>query len=219
VSEDFNYQPLESVIAQRMKQECDQFADPSHDFLHVQRVVAMAKKIGIAEKAKLAVVVPAAYLHDFVLIAKNDPRRAQASQISAEAAAPFLRGLGFPETLIAEILHAIAAHSFSAGIEAQTLEAKFVQDADRLDALGAIGAMRCFAASGLLQRPFYSEDDPFCRERVPNDKANSLDHFFIKLFKGPSMLHTETGRHEGMRRIRFLQLFAEQLGTEIELRN
>ena len=125
--------------------------DPAHDFLHFSRVVALAKKLCLEEKAKWEVVVPAAWLHDFVIIPKNDPRREMASRLSAEKAIEFLKTLSYPAEYYPEIAHAIEAHSFSANIEAKTLEAKIVQDADRLDGLGAIGLARCFITAGILR--------------------------------------------------------------------
>jgi uncharacterized protein len=209
------YSGFESQFITRMERECRKFPDPSHDILHVKRVVATAKQLAQVEGANLDIVVPAAYLHDLVLISKSDPRRSQASKLSADEAGRFLAELGYSADLIPAIQHAIEAHSFSAGIPADTIEAKVVQDADRLDGLGAIGIARCFSMSGLLSRDFYSAEDPFCLERVPDDQKNSLDHFFVKLFRVPSMLQTDSGRREGLQRLQFLQAFMEQLRREI----
>ena len=118
--------------------------DPAHDILHFVRVVATAKRLCMAEKAMTEVVVPAAWLHDFVIVPKNDPRRTAASRLSATAACDFLRSLDYPECYLSAIHHAIEAHSFSAGISPLTLEAKIVQDANRLDGLGAIGVAPLF---------------------------------------------------------------------------
>ena len=189
--------------------------DPAHDILHFKRVVRTAKQLAIAEKAKLEVVVPAAWLHDLVWIAKDDPRRAQASQLSANAAIQYLADCGYPERHFQEIAHAIEAHSFSAEVRAKTLEAKVVQDADRLDGLGAIGIARCFATSGLLRRTFYSENDPLCAERTPDDARFAVDHFFKKLFKVAQTLHTDSGRKEGQRRVEVMQIYMKNLEQEI----
>jgi len=190
--------------------------DPAHDLLHFKRVVKIAKEICEKEKAKAEVVIPAAWLHDFVIVPKNDPRRKQASQLSAEAAIGFLRELSYPEKYFEEIAHAIAAHSFSANIETKTLEAKIVQDADRLDGLGAIGIARCFATAGLLKRPFYSERDPFCKSRTIDDQTYTVDHFFAKLFKTAQTLKTESGRHEGAKRVEVMKKYLMDLADEIQ---
>ncbi len=189
--------------------------DPAHDFLHFQRVVATAKKLCESEGAQLAVVAPAAWLHDFVIVPKNSPLREKASKISAEKAIEFLKGINYPEKYLESIGHAIEAHSFSANITAQSLEAKIVQDADRLDGLGAIGIARCFATAGLMKRSFYSEQDPFCITRPPNDKEFTLDHFFQKLFRTSETLQTHSGRKEGLLRATEMQRFLETFKREL----
>lgn len=188
--------------------------DPAHDFLHFQRVVKTAKQLCAIEKATFEIVVPAAWLHDFVLIPKNDPRRSQASHLSAIKSIEFLGELGYPNQYFEPIAHCIKAHSFSAKIEPKTLEAKIVQDADRLDGLGAIGIARCFATSGLLKRPFYSDEDAFCLTRTPDDSKFTVDHFYQKLFKTAETLHTSAGRAEGLRRVGIMKKYLSELSEE-----
>lgn len=189
--------------------------DPAHDRLHCYRVVATAKRLCVLENGKLEVVMPAAWLRDFVVVAKNDPRRKQASRLSASAAVKFLRELRYPEAYFAEISHAIEAHSFSAAIEAQTLEAKIVQDADRLDGLGAIGIARCFATAGLLKRAFYAEEDAFCEKRTADDQKYTVDHFYVKLFNTSATLQTAAGRAEGARRLETMKNYLAEFKKEL----
>lgn len=203
-------QHLEHKISQLASSE-----DPAHDLLHFKRVVKIAKEICEKEKARAEIVVPAAWLHDFVIVPKDDPRRKIASRLSAEAAVKFLREISYPETYLEDIAHAIAAHSFSANIETKTLEANIVQDADRLDGLGAIGIARCFATAGLLKRAFYSESDPFCEGRAPDDQQFTIDHFFAKLFKTAETLKTDAGRAEGLRRVEVMRNYLSSLTREI----
>lgn len=132
-----------------MNEACDENPDPSHDIHHVQRVVKLAKALAQKEGANLEIVVPAAYLHGCVYISKSDNRRKRSSMISADRALE-LAEWNYPAEFFPGIHHAILAHSFSANVPAQTLEAKVVQDADRLDAIGAIGIFRCFAFSLLI---------------------------------------------------------------------
>ncbi len=205
---------FEKKIAEKMT-EIASADDPAHDFLHFKRVVTTAKALCIEERAKLEVVMPASWLHDFVNVPKNDPRRSQGSRLSAEAAIGFLKQLNYPEKYFNEISHAIAAHSFSANIEPESLEAQIVQDADRLDGLGAIGIARCFAVAGLLKRSFYSDTDPFCSERPFDDSRYTVDHFFAKLFKTADSLKTKTGKLEGARRLAIMKNFLKDLGHEI----
>lgn len=189
--------------------------DPAHDILHFKRVVAMADRLCAREGGRAEVVIPAAWLHDFVIVPKDSPLRSQASRLSAEKALEFLRDIEYPSEFYADIAHAIAAHSFSAGIETKTLEAKIVQDADRLDGLGAIGVARCFATAGLLKRAFYEGSDPFCETRAPDDRQYTIDHFFVKLFKTAESLKTVSGREEGVRRVEFMKSYLEELRREL----
>ena len=189
--------------------------DPAHDLLHFKRVVICAKKLASAEGGKLEVIIPAAWLHDIVIIPKNSPLRKQASKRSAEKAMEYLKSIQYPEEHFEEIFHAIEAHGFRAGVEAKALEAKIVQDADRLDGLGAIGIARCFATAGLLKRPFYEASDPFCEERDPNDSLFTLDHFYQKLFKTAETLQTPSGREEGKKRVQKMKDFLESLRSEV----
>ncbi|MCZ4306634.1 HD domain-containing protein [Zoogloeaceae bacterium G21618-S1] len=189
-------------------------ADPAHDITHVERVVANARLIAETEGADLAVVIPAAWLHDCVSYPKNHPDRALSSRHAAALAIDWLRDEGTPAALLPAIGHAIEAHSFSAGIAADTLEARVVQDADRLEALGAIGIARCLMVGGALGRPLYSSDDPFCDTREPDDQRFTIDHFYRKLFHVGETLHTAAARREATARIEFMRAFLAQLDTE-----
>jgi uncharacterized protein len=207
---------LEMLCDEFMLKLCEAHPDPSHDILHVRRVVSTAKRLAAEEGAELEVVVPAAYLHDCVYVSKTDARRSQASRISADHAVELLRQWGYPEKFLPRVHHAIVAHSFSAGVPAETLEAKVVQDADRLDAMGAVGAFRCFAFSGLAKRPLYSHKDPFCVKRMPDEGSFTLDHFYTKLFKLQDLLHTAAARREGARRVETMRFLLDALKTEFE---
>lgn len=191
-------------------------SDPSHDHLHICRVVAMALKLAKEEGADENIVLPAAYFHDFVNVPKNDPRRAQASRLSADAAVEYLLSINYPAQYFEGIKHAIAAHSFSANIKPETIEAKVVQDADRLDALGAIGIARVFSIGALLQTPYYDLQDPWAEGRILDDKNASIDHFPIKLFKIAETMNTVTARREASQRVGFMKSFLQQLGREIK---
>lgn len=201
-------------IFRKKAEELFPATDPSHDVLHIRRVVNAALKLAAEEGADLNVVLPAAYFHDFVNIRKDDPRRGQASRLSAEAAAEYLQSIGYPARYLDAIRHAIAAHSFSAGIPPETIEAKVVQDADRLDSLGAIGIARCFSTNAILGRPYYKEGDVLAESRAPDDRNYAVDHFFIKLFKVAEMLQTPSARAEGARRAEVMRQYLQQLKAE-----
>jgi uncharacterized protein len=190
--------------------------DAAHDLEHIRRVVANARGLAATEGAKLEIVLPAAWLHDCVTIPKDSPQRATASRLAAAQAVTWLREWNWPEVLLPDIAHAIEAHSFSAGIAPRTIEAKVVQDADRLDALGAVGLARCLMLGGALGRPLYAADDPFCEQRAPDDRAACVDHFYAKLLKLEATMQTEGGRREARRRTEFIRQFLAELRREIK---
>jgi uncharacterized protein len=190
--------------------------DAAHDLGHVRRVVALAERLARAEGADLAVVRAAAWLHDCVTVRKDDPDRASASRRAAQAATDWLRDEGFPAERLDAVAHAIEAHSFSAGIPPRTLEARVVQDADRLDALGAIGIARCFATAGALGSALFHPDDPIPTDRPLDDRRYAVDHFFAKLFRLPALLQTDAAREEAARRVAFMRAYLDTLGQEVE---
>jgi uncharacterized protein len=150
-----------------------------------------------------------------VHVAKDSPDRASASRLAAAHAVDFLQSVGYPADVLPDIAHAIEAHSYSAGIPPRTIEARVVQDADRLDALGAIGIARCIAVGSALGRPLYDPEDPFCESRAPDDAGASIDHFYTKLLKLSATMQTEAGRQEAERRAGFIRAFIAQLRSEI----
>ena len=193
----------------------DASADSSHGVEHVRRVVRAAKQLAEIERARLDIVVPAAWLHDCVLVEKSSPDRPRASTLAAGRARDFLIESGYPGSCIPGIHHAIRAHSFSAGIPPETKEAQVVQDADRLDALGAIGLARCLMVGERMGRLLYDPDDPFCRGRTPDDSRSAIDHFYTKLLTLPGTMQTEAGRSEAERRAAFLESYLTQLKSEL----
>ncbi|MCB9420219.1 MAG: HD domain-containing protein [Ardenticatenaceae bacterium] len=204
-------QVFEQYLSEQMNE------DAAHDLSHIRRVVHNALALAEEEGADLAVVVPAAWLHDCVVVPKDSPLRSQASKMAAETAVTFLRTQSYPAQYLEGIAHAIAAHSFSAQILPETIEAKVVQDADRLDAIGAVGIARAFIIGGALGRPIYDEADPFCQQRQPDDFVATVDHFYTKLFKLVDTMQTTAGRREAARRTRFMRDFLAQLGREIDV--
>jgi uncharacterized protein len=141
--------------------------------------------------------------------------RNRASTEAARTACAFLQQCGYPASYHANISHAIEAHSFSAGIVPRTIEAMVVQDADRLDAVGAIGIARCLMVGGALGRALYHPDDPFAAARPLDDTTCTIDHFYVKLFKLADTMQTAAGRDEAHARCAYMRSFLEKLGSEI----
>jgi uncharacterized protein len=193
----------------------DAAADSAHDLSHVKRVVKTTLYLTDIESANIDITLPAAWLHDCVAVAKDSLLRSQASRMAAEAATAYLARIDYPESLLPEIAHAIEAHSFSAGIPCRTLEAKVVQDADRMDALGAIGIARCLAVGGRFNLPLFHPEDPFCENREPDERSWAIDHFYTKLLKLPATMQTQAGRAEAERRADLMRQYLEDLAAEI----
>ena len=189
--------------------------DPAHDLAHVRRVVANARLLAELEEADPAVVLPAAWLHDCVILPKDSPQRAEASRLAAARAGDFLRQSGYEATLIPAIEHAITTHSFSAGIPPQTREARIVQDADRLDALGAIGIARTLMLGGAMGKSLYDDEEPLPQTRLADDGAYVIDHFYTKLLKLAGMMHTTAGRREAERRTNLMRIYLAELEREV----
>ena len=190
-------------------------ADAAHDAAHVQRVAIIAVKFAEIENANLEVVIPAVWLHDCVAVAKDSDLRDKASAMSAQKAEELLVNWSYPKQHIDEIKHAITAHSYSANITPTTLEAKIVQDADRMDSIGAIGVSRMMMVGGKLNCTLYNEEDPFCNSRNPQDRMWTIDHFYSKLLKLNQGFHTHAAQNEAQRRHDYMLGFLKQLESEI----
>lgn len=169
--------------------------DGAHDPGHLRRVWRNCQRIALDEgPADMEVLRAAAWLHDLVNLPKDHPDRRSASRLSGRAAAEFLGRAGFPADRIGAVVHAIEAHSFSAGITPETPEARILQDADRLEALGALGIARLFHVAGAMGAALFDDADPMARNRALDDKRFALDHLETKLLRLPETMQTATGR-------------------------
>ena len=191
--------------------------DAAHDISHFRRVWATAQRLAEESDADRLVILTACYFHDIVSLAKNHPERSRSSAMAAEQTLTILQSdfPDFPPERYAAVLHAIEAHSFSAGMAPRSEEAKIVQDADRLEALGAIGLARVFAVSGALNNILFDAADPFADRRVLDDKKYALDHFQCKLLRLPETMQTEKGRAMALHNARFLVQYMAKLSAEL----
>jgi uncharacterized protein len=189
--------------------------EPAHDFFHVERVVSAGRAIARAERADEGVVAVAALLHELFSYPKGDPRSPESGDVCAEHARALLVERAATPAMVARVCEAIRDHAFSKGVVPGALEAKVLQDADRLDALGAIGLARMWATCADMKRPLYAPDDPFCDARAPDDKAWGLDHVYKKLLRVPERLHTKTARALAERRVAFMRAYLGELRAEI----
>jgi uncharacterized protein len=189
--------------------------DGAHDLQHLHRVWhSAARVLAQCPEADALVVLAACYLHDLVNLPKNHPERQSASRQAAALATSQLAAAGFPPDRLAAVAHAIEAHSFSAGIAPRTLEARIVQDADRLDALGAIGLARLYYTAGRMGSALAHPDDPGAVHRRPDDRAYALDHIECKLATLPGTMQTEAGRALANERLDWLRAFRDRFIEE-----
>jgi len=192
--------------------------DGSHDMSHILRVWRNAVVIARSEPdADTELLAAAVILHDCVAIEKDSPLRSQASRLSAERARVIVSELGWNEARADALAHAIATHSYSANLAPTTLEARIMQDADRLDAIGAIGIARCFYIGGRMGSRLYDPDDPAAERRDLDDRAYTLDHFPAKLFKVASGFHTPAGQAMAREREATMQTFIATFQAEIAI--
>ncbi|MET1080728.1 MAG: HD domain-containing protein [Pseudomonas sp.] len=206
------YQPLAELLLRQAPQPQD---DGSHDDSHLQRVWNNARLIQGQEGGDLQVLLAATVLHDCVAVDKNSPLRAQASRLSAERASEMLAALGWPAPRVAAVAHAVHAHSFSAAVQPTSLEARILQDADRLDALGMLGVARCFYVAGRLGSALYDLSNPWAMGRDYQDSRYAIEHFPAKLLTLSAGFQTTEGARLAAIRQRRLQRFFEEFMQEI----
>jgi uncharacterized protein len=191
-------------------------ADSAHDFDHVLRVAAMADRIAQAEGADQAVVQAAALLHDIGL----DEGRAGHETSAANRAREILSAQGYDAAFCSSVAHAIEAHRFRSGPAPQTLEAKVLFDADKLDAIGAIGVARAFAFGAHRGQKLWGEVPPDYVDQMDGGDADPRRHtavheFHVKLSKIKDRMFTATGKQIAAERHAFMVKFYEQLELEV----
>ncbi len=193
--------------------------DGAHDIYHLHKVWQNCCKIndGENEKGDLLVLLTASYFHDLISLPKNNPERANSSLLSAEKTKELLQTVfkDFPENKVAAVYHAIHAHSFSANVKTETIEAKILQDADRLEALGATGIARLFYTAGKMNAALYHAGDPMAKHRITDDKQFALDHIQVKLLTLPATMKTQTGKILAEKEADFIRAFREKMIGEI----
>lgn len=186
-----------------------------HDYYHSLRVYRMAVAIATEEKADADIVALAALLHDV-----DDRKLSPQTAKGKVNAVNFMRSQNAPETVISQVLTILDEVSFKGtdSVTPSTLEGKCVQDADRLDALGAIGIARTFAYGGSHQRPLYDPEVPpklnMNQEAYQKSNSSSLNHFYEKLFLLENMMNTPTGRRIARKRTQYMNDFVEKFLSE-----
>jgi uncharacterized protein len=194
-------------------------ADRVHDFDHILRVLRLVERIGSAEGADWTVLRPAALLHDWGRLEAESQDLDHAAEAAARTRA-LLEARGEPEDRIQAVTHAIAAHRFRSGPEPASVEAKVLFDADKLDAIGAIGIARVFAYSGVHHQPLWAPRDAVEVTRWQREGDDPVEHtavheFVVKLSRIKERLYTEAGRAIAEDRHRFMVGFFQRLDAEV----
>ena len=191
-----------------------------HDFYHVERVAKIAEKLAEEEGIQDTLLIEAAsYLHDVI-----DDKVFEDVENEKEALKKFLKGLSFSDESINEIFDIIENISFSKELELGkaelTLAGQIVQDADRIDALGAIGILRTAYYGGHTQSPLYDPNllpQEFKTKQEYRQKSTVINHFYEKLFKLPATMNTEAGKAEAQKRMVFMEEFLKRFYEEWNL--
>lgn len=190
--------------------------DPSHDFQHVLRVTNLAERFASTVDADLEIVIPAALFHDIVVYKKDSEASKNESDESAEVAENVLSQIDeYPKGKISDVKTCITECSFSKGKDASSVESKVLQDADRLEATGAVAIMRTFASCNNMNRPFYPPEDPLCEDSSVAYRSG-IDLFRQRLLVVEEVLHTDMAKQLARSRTDFLEDFLEQLESELE---
>ncbi len=206
---------LTALLAEARARDAAQLPpDPSHDAAHLLRVAAWTLSLG-GDEVDGREAIAAALLHDAVRVPKSSPDRPRASEWAAAHATERLTALRFPPESVARIATAVRDHSFSRGAVPDSALGRALQDADRLEALGALGLLRCVTTGVRMGGAWFHPDDPFARNRPLDDARWSVDHFFTKLLRLPETMRTEAGRAEAGRRVALLRAFLDALAGEL----
>lgn len=194
-------------------------ADSVHDFDHILRVLALAERIARAEGADFSVVHTATLLHDWGR-GEADAGGQNHAAVAAGRAQAYLAAQMHPLAWIEAVVHAIAAHRFRVAPEPATLEARVLFDADKLDAIGAIGVARAFAYGGAHQQRLWAPMnavDLVHWEANGDDAAHTPVHeFVVKLSRIQERLYTAEGRVIAQERHRYMEAFYHRLDAEVQ---
>lgn len=187
-------------------------SDGAHDIGHLRRVWANFQELAEGgERVCFLTGLAASYFHDFVHVPKDSPNRAAASTFAARKSISELKKLEFPNRKLENVFHCIEAHSYSANIQANSIEAMLLSDADKLDALGEIGLARLFFTAGAIDSMLFHPQEPIPSIRPIDEKAYAVDHFFAKLQHLDARMYTERGQQEARRRIQRMDSFIREL--------
>jgi len=187
----------------------------SHAFDHTERVYNLAIKIGKKEKADLDVLNAASLLHDIARLKEDNNEVECHAEHGAKMAEEILKKTNFPDDKIKNVTHSIKVHRHSKRLTAETKEAKILQDADRLDALGAITIARMFSTGGKINRPLYKPEIPFGEVHKGYYSDSTIHGFYAKILKiTPETFNTQFAKKLAKGRYKFVEEFLKQFFKE-----
>ena len=206
-----------SMISVDEAREYYRGAESGHDFDHVLRVLALAERLARVEGAEVEIVRAAALLHDIARADEDAANSGDHAQMAAERARALLLARGVAPARADAVAHAIAAHRFRGSIAPQTLEAKILFDADKLDSIGAIGVARAYAISGALNQRLWSQValDAVATRDQHNANHTAVAEFAVKLSKVRERVHTASARQIADERHAFMAAFFDRLEREV----
>lgn len=193
-------------------------AKKSHDWDHTQRVYNLCLKIGEKEKADTEILKLAAVLHDIgrVVIFKKDGRKLNHAERGAVKAAEILENHKFSKEIIEKVVHCVETHRFRDNKEPQSLEARVLFDADKIDAIGAIGIGRAFVYSGEIGAKVHNKNIDIEKTREDTEEDTAYREYMVKLKKIKDRLFTEEGRKMAEGRHRFMEEFFSRINKEVD---
>ncbi|UCD96171.1 MAG: HD domain-containing protein [Candidatus Bathyarchaeota archaeon] len=201
-------------ILERIRERSREFYTLAHHAqAHTERVYTLAWRIAREENADQEVVLAAALLHDLARAMEDQGKISDHAVVGADMARRILEEVVFPAHKIEDVIHCIKVHRFRARLPARTLEAEILQDADRLDILGAIGIARVFSRGGWSNKPIYNpEIAP--KQVYDGDSLTSVNHILEKLVKVKDTINTRTGKRIAENRHQFIEAFLERFLKE-----
>lgn len=199
---------VKKLVWQKLKNE-----STGHDYWHCYRVAKNALLIGKKEKANLQVLELAAWLHD-IAAGKDKGHEISGAQLTKR----FLSELKVNREIIKQVVSCIEKHRFSRGAKPKTLEEKIIQDADKLDALGALGLARLFTLGGRYEQILHNpEIKPDFDYYLKHGRSNTtINHFYDKLFKLRKLIHTRTARKIAREREKYMKDYLKRFYLEWE---
>jgi len=205
----------ESVFEEIKKRTEAFFRHSHHSKSHVERVYNLAIRMAKKENADLDVVKASVLLHDIARAMEDEGKIEDHAAEGAKMARKILKEINFPKEEVEKVVHCIEAHRFRNNMKAESLEARILQDADRLDMLGAVGIARVFARGGWQNMPIYDVSIP-PKKRYDGRSLTSVNHIYEKILKIKDTLNTDTAKEIAEERHKFVERFLERFLKEIK---